>query len=86
MPTLIKLPEGHAVTFETCATCGEENIRVDHGIGEDGGPLHLENCPECGESIFIVGYPCEHCSNPTPAVADATHGANRVIVSSPSAL
>jgi len=64
MPASIVLPEGHAVTFEVCPSCGESDIRVEHGQDEHGLPLHLEVCRECGESIVIVGYDCPSCARP----------------------
>ena len=50
-------------TRGTCPCCQTENVLFEHGYDERGKeyPLHLERCPECGDSIVIVGYDCPHC-------------------------
>lgn len=50
-------------TRETCPCCLTEDILIEHGHEERGEEfsLHLEHCPECGESIVIVGYDCPEC-------------------------
>jgi len=58
------------VTHETCPVCQEPDVRVEHGrqiiyhdgVRYDAGPQHLWHCPECGNSLVIVGYDCPHCA------------------------
>jgi hypothetical protein len=49
-------------TCETCPVCQTQNIRVDHGAMDGrGNNIHIEHCPECGQSYPMVCYECEHC-------------------------
>lgn len=58
MPNYIRL--NGVKTRETCPVCSEPGILVEHGHDEYGA-CHLSHCPECGESISIVGYHCPNC-------------------------
>lgn len=58
------------VTYETCPVCQEPDVQVEHGrrilyrngARYDAGPQHYWHCPECGDSMVIVGHDCPHCS------------------------
>jgi len=43
-------------THEPCPTCGAE-AECQHL-----GDTHVWDCPECGEILAIVCYPCPNCA------------------------
>jgi len=49
------------VTYEDCPVCRAPNMRVEHGKSGHGSLQHFEHCIECGDSMPIVCYDCEHC-------------------------
>lgn len=49
------------VTYEDCPVCGAPDMRVEHGKSGRGSLQHFEHCTECGDSMPIICYDCEHC-------------------------
>jgi hypothetical protein len=54
-------------TIEACPACDSLTI-TRHGANDEGNPRHCTDCPECGESIVIVGYDCDSCNPPADGV------------------
>ena len=61
------------VTYEDCPVCGMPDMRVEHGKSGRGSLQHFEHCTECGDSMPIVCYDCEHCLiSPEEVTTDGT--------------
>lgn len=57
---------GDCMTHEACPTCGSP-ATCEHLSG-----THVWDCPECGEIVATVGYPCPQCAAQHADEADAS--------------
>ena len=49
------------LTTEPCLTCQHPDATCEHGLRDQFGPIHIWNCPECGEELLILCYDCPEC-------------------------
>jgi len=62
-----EMAEPDIVTLETCPECGQPEVEVRHlwaicGLSsEKPGPVHIWDCPVCGEYETLVVYDCPDC-------------------------